>query len=157
MPRCMLLHSLAGRMHCDQNACVGCYNNTAGEDIAEDEQCHSVGARCGMLIGQVPVNATGGAIRLWSIFPPVGQWGAGKQQGIGPSTGNEQTAVNRVKPVPCENKWSLYVIICVFWTIVAQLCIYDVWCDTRNESKCFSVGVIEKLHTNIKRTHYQGL
>lgn len=55
-----------------------------------------------MLIGQVPVNATGGAIRLWPIFPPVGQWGAGKQEGIDPSTGNEQTAMNRVKPVSCK-------------------------------------------------------
>lgn len=145
MPRCMLLHSLAGRMHCDQNACVGCYNNTAGEDIAEDEQCHRVGARCGMLIGPAPVNATGGAIRLWSIFPPVGQWGAGKQQGIDPSTGNEQTAVNRVKPVPCENKWSLYFIICVFERLWHNY-VYMMY------ENLFSVE-----HTNIQRTHYQGL
>ena len=59
-----------------------------------------------MLIGQAPVNATGGAIRLWSIFPPVGQRGAGKQQGIDPSKGNDQTAVEGVKPVPCENTLS---------------------------------------------------
>lgn len=103
LPRCMLLHILAGCMHCGQDACVGSYNNTARKDVAEDEQCHSVGARCGVLIGQAPVNATGGTIRLWSIFPPVDQWGAGEQQGIDPSTANEPTAVNRVKLVPCKN------------------------------------------------------
>lgn len=103
LPRCMLLHILAGCLHSDQNAHVGCCNNTAWKDVAEDEQCHSVGACCRVLIGQAPVNATGSAIRLWPIFPPVGQRGAGKQQGIDPRTGDEQTAVNAVKPVPCRN------------------------------------------------------
>lgn len=116
LPRCMLLHILTGCVHCDQNACVGCHDNTAWKDVAEDEECHSVGACCGVLIGQAPVNATGGAIRLWSIFPPVGQWGAGKQQGIDPSTGNEQTAVNGVKPVPCENSLDFIVhVVERFW------------------------------------------
>lgn len=109
----MLLHILAGCMHCDQNAYVGCYNNAARKDVAEDEQCHSVGACCGVLIGQAPVNATGSTVGLWSIFPPVDQRGAGKQQRIHPSTGNEQTAVNIFKPVPCENTLSLYFIILV--------------------------------------------
>ncbi len=107
----MLLHILARRLHCDQNACIGCHYNTTWKDVAEDKQCHSVGASCGVLIGQAPVNATGGAIRLRSVFPPVSQWGAGKQQGIDPCTGNEQTAVSRVKPVPCENKGSLDLVI----------------------------------------------
>lgn len=118
LPRRMMLHILAGCLHRDQNARVGCHDNAAWKDVAEDEQCHSVGACCRVLIGQAPVNATGGAIRLWSIFPPVGQRGAGKQQGIGPSTGNEQTAVNRVKPVPCENTLGSYFII---HEVLAQL------------------------------------
>ncbi len=111
MPQCMLLHILARCMHCEQNACIGCYDNTAWKDVAEDEQCHGVGACSGVLIGQAPVNATGGAIRLWSVFPPVGQRRGGKQQSVDPSTGNEQTAVNRVKPVPCEISLSLHFII----------------------------------------------
>lgn len=78
LSQCMLLHSLAGRVHRDQNTCVGCYNNTAWKDVAEDEQCHSIGACCGVLIGQAPVDATSGAIGLWSIFPPVCQRGAGE-------------------------------------------------------------------------------
>lgn len=62
-----------------------------------------------MLIGLVPVDTTGRAIRLWSIVPPVGQWRGGEQQGIDPSTSNEQTTVNGVKPVPCENKFGILV------------------------------------------------
>lgn len=112
----MLLHILAGCMHRGQNACVGRHNNTAWKDVAEDEQCHSVGACRGVLIGQAPVNAAGGAIRLWSIFPPVGKRGAGEQQGVDPSTCDEHTAMNRVKPVPCGNRLSLCFITHVrFW------------------------------------------
>ena len=103
----MLLHGLAGCLNCDQNACVGRYNNAAGKDVAEDKEHQSEGAGCGVLIGQAPVNAAGGAIRLWSVFPPVAQRAARKQQGVDPSTGNEQTAMNRVKPVSCEDKSSL--------------------------------------------------
>lgn len=78
LPRRMLLHGLAGRVHCDQNARVGGHDNAAREDVAEDEQRHSEGACRGVLIGQAPVNATSGAIRFWSIFPPVGERGASK-------------------------------------------------------------------------------
>lgn len=89
LPRRMLLHILAGCMHRDQNASVRCHNYTGGEDVAEDEQCQSVRARRGMLIGQAPVNATGGAVRLRSVFSPVDQRGAGEQQGVDPSAGDE--------------------------------------------------------------------
>lgn len=89
LPGCMLLHGLAGGAHCDQNTRVGHHDHTAREDVAEDEEGHSVGACLGMLIGQSPVDAAGGAIRLRSVFPPVSQWGAGKQQSIGPRTANE--------------------------------------------------------------------
>lgn len=106
-PRRMLLHISAGCMHCDQNACVGRYYHAAWKDVTEGEQCHNVGPCCGVLIGLAPVNATGCAVRLWSVFPPVEQRGAGEQQGVDPRTGNEQMAMKRVKSISCEDRLSL--------------------------------------------------
>ena len=73
-----------------------------------------------MFIRQAPVDATGGAIRLRSIFPPVGQRRASEQQGIDPSTGNEHTAVDRVKLVTWgEKTFSLY-----FHAVESSIIIY---------------------------------
>lgn len=101
MPRCVLLHVLAGRLHREQNPGIRRYNNTGGEDVAEDEECQSVRARHCVLIRHAPVNATGGAVRFWSIFSPVDQRGAGEYQGVDPSAGDEEAAMNGVKPVSC--------------------------------------------------------
>lgn len=109
LPRCMLLHSLAGCVHCNQDARIGRHNNTAWEDVAEDEQRHGVRACRAVLIGQAPVDATSRAIRLWSVFPPVGQRRAGEQEGIDPSTGNQQTAMRGAEPVSCEDRLDLYL------------------------------------------------
>lgn len=97
-------------MHGGQNAGVRRDDDAAGQDVAEDEERQSVGARRRMLIGQAPVDATGGAVRLRSVLPPVGQRRAGEQQGVEPGAGDEQTAVNRAEPVPWENEPSLCVI-----------------------------------------------
>lgn len=86
-------------MHPHQNARIRRDDDAAGQDVAEDEERHSVGARRGVPIGQAPVDATGGAVRLGSVLPPVGQRRAGKQQGVDPSAGDEQATVNRVEPV----------------------------------------------------------
>lgn len=91
-------------MHRHQDARVRRDDDAAGQDVAEDEERQGVGARCAVLIGQVPVDATGRAVRLRAVLPPVGQRRAGEEQGVDPSTGDEHTAVNRVKPVPWENK-----------------------------------------------------
>lgn len=105
-PCCMLLHVLAWRIHRHQNAGVRGDDDAAGQDVTEDEERHSVGACCRELIGEAPVNATGGAVRFRAVLPPVGQRWAGKQQGIDPSAGDEQAAMNGAKPVPCEKKAS---------------------------------------------------
>lgn len=117
LPWCMLLHGLARCLHCDQDTCVGCNNNAAWKDVAADEQRHGVRTCWDVLIGQAPVNTAGGSIRLWSILSPVNQWGAGKQQGIDPSTSNEQASMKRVKPVSCENRVNF-----VLFTKVNEMC-----------------------------------
>lgn len=104
LPRRVLLHGPAGRVHRGQDARVGRHDDAAREDVAEDEQRHSVGACRGVLVGPAPVDATGGAVRLGPVLPPVGQRGAGEQQGIDPSAGDEQAAMYGVKPVPCEDR-----------------------------------------------------
>lgn len=95
-------------MHRHQDAGVGRDDDAAGQDVAEDEERQSVGARRRVLIGQAPVDATGGAVRFRSVLAPVGQRWAGKQQRIEPSTGDEQTAMNGAKPVPCGKKKSKF-------------------------------------------------
>lgn len=101
LPGRVLLHVLAGRLHRQQDAGVRRYDHAGREDVAEDEECQSVGARHSVLIGHAPVNAAGGAVRFWPIFSPVDQRGAGEQQRVDPSTGDEEAAVNGVKPVSC--------------------------------------------------------
>lgn len=60
-------------MHCHQNTGVRRDDDAAGQDVAKDKKCQSVGARCHVLIGQAPVDATGSAVRFRSVLPPVGQ------------------------------------------------------------------------------------
>lgn len=78
LPRRVLLHVLAGRLHREQDAGVRHYDHGGREDVAEDEERQSVRARHGVLIGHAPVDATGGAVRFWSIFPPIEQRGGGE-------------------------------------------------------------------------------
>lgn len=104
VPRHVALHVPAGCAHRDQNARVRSNNHTARNDVAQDEQRHGVGAGRRVLIGKAPVDATGGAVRLRSVFPPVGQRAAGKQQRVEPRAANQQAAVSPVKPVPCQKK-----------------------------------------------------
>lgn len=101
LPRRVLLHVLSGRLHCKQDASIRCYDHRGREDVAKDEERQSVRAGHSVLIGHAPVDAAGGAIRFWSIFSPVDQRGTGKQQGVDPSTGNKEVAMNGVKPVAC--------------------------------------------------------
>lgn len=101
LPRRVLLQVLAGRLHREQDASVRRYDHGGGQDVAQNEECQSVRARHSVLIGHAPVNATGGAIRFWSVFSPIDQRGAGKYQGVDPSTGDKEIAMNGVKPVSC--------------------------------------------------------
>ena len=107
VPGRVLLHLLAWRMHRHQNARVRRDNDAAGQHVAEGKERHSVGARRAVLIGPAPVDATGSAVGFGAVLPPVGQRGASEQKGVEPSAGDEPTAVNGVKPVPCQNKASL--------------------------------------------------
>lgn len=106
----MLLYSFARCLDCDQDSCVGCNNDAAWKDVAEDEQSHGVGASCRVLVGQAPVDAAGRAVGLRSVLPPVDQWGAGEQQRIDPSTGDEQVDVDGAEPVSCENEFTSLLV-----------------------------------------------
>ena len=95
----MPLHGLAGGAHRGQDARVGRHDETARQRVAADEQRHRVGARVAVLVGDAPVDAAGRAIRLRAVLAPVGQRGAGEQQGVRPGAGDEQAAVERIKAV----------------------------------------------------------
>ena len=95
----MPLHGVAGGTHHGQNARIGHHDDAAREGVAEDEKCHREGACIVVLIGEAPVDATGRTIRLGAVLAPVDQGGTGKQQGICPSAGNKQAAVERTEAV----------------------------------------------------------
>lgn len=118
LPWCMLLHGLPGHLHSHQDARVGRNNYAAWEDVAENKERHSVRAGRAELIGQTPVDAAGGSIRLWSVLSPVDQWRAGKQQRIDPGTGYEQLAVKRLEPVSCQNRQGFQFIANYFKTSI---------------------------------------
>ena len=98
-PGYVLLDGLLGCPHCDQDASVGRHDDTAGQNVAEDEERQGVGASRVLPVGHVPVDAAGRAVGLGSVRAPAGQRGAGEEQGVDPGAGDQQAAVNRVKPV----------------------------------------------------------
>lgn len=97
----MLLHVFSGRLHCEQDARVRRYDHGGREDVAEDEERQGVCAGHSVLVRHAPVDAAGGAIRFWSIFPPIDKRGSGKKQSVDPGAGNEEVTMDGVEPVSC--------------------------------------------------------
>lgn len=67
----MLLHSLAGTSHGQQDECVGQEDDSAGYDVAEEEEADDVAHSCGALTGRMPVDAAGRPIRLSPVLSPA--------------------------------------------------------------------------------------
>lgn len=67
----MLLHSLARASHSQQDERVGQKDDSAGNNVAEEEQADDVAHGCRILAGSMPVDAARCSIRLGTIVPPA--------------------------------------------------------------------------------------
>lgn len=100
--RChVLLHGLTGSPDRQQDERVGEENDSAGDDIAEEEQADDVAHRCGVLAGSVPVDATGCAVWLGPVFPPARQGADGENAGVAPDPCDQHVSVGIRKLVTC--------------------------------------------------------
>lgn len=89
----MLLHSLAGAPDGQKDECVGQEDDSAGDDVAEEEEADDVGHSCGVLAGRVPVDAACCAVGLCSVLSPARQGPHSKDSSVAPDPSNQQASV----------------------------------------------------------------
>lgn len=99
--RHVLLHGLAGAPDSQQDECVGEENDSAGDNIAEEEQADDVAHCRGVLAGSVPVDATGCAIWLGPVLSPATQGSDGENAGVAPDPCDQHVSVGIRKLVTC--------------------------------------------------------
>lgn len=97
----MLLHGLAGAPDSQQDERVGEENDSAGDNIAEEEEADDVAHRRRVLAGSVPVDATGCAIRLGPVFSPARQGADGENAGVAPDPCDQHVGMVIRKLVTC--------------------------------------------------------
>lgn len=74
----MLLHGLPRPPHRQQNEGVGQEDGGAGQRVAKNEKADDVRQSGELVVGRVPVDAAGGAVRLGAVTPPTRQGPDGK-------------------------------------------------------------------------------
>lgn len=89
----VLLHSLTGAPDGQQDECVGQEDDSAGDNVAEEEEANDVAHCCRALAGSVPVDAASCTIWLGPIFPPAGQGPDGKNSSVAPDPSNQHAGV----------------------------------------------------------------
>lgn len=89
----VLLHSLTGAPHGHQDECVGQKNDSAGHDVAEEEEADYVAHGRRALAGSMPIDAARCTVRLGSILPPARQRADSKNPSVAPDPGNQEAGV----------------------------------------------------------------
>lgn len=67
----VLLHCLAGAPNGQQNECVGQKDDSAGHNVAEDEEADYVAHSCRVLSWSMPVDAACCTVRLGPVLSPA--------------------------------------------------------------------------------------
>lgn len=131
--RChVLLHGLAGAPDSQQDERVGQENDSAGDNVAEEEEADDVAHRCGVLAGRVPVDATGCAIRLGPVLPPARQGADGENTGVAPDPCDQHVSVEMRKLVACGREMQIRAII-------HNIEYASIWIHTNNVCKMIKV------------------
>lgn len=99
--RHVLLHGLAGTPDGQQDECVGQENDSAGDDVAEEEEADDVAHCRRVLAGRVPVDAAGCAIRLGPVLPPARQGADGENTSVAPDPCDQHVSVVMRELVTC--------------------------------------------------------
>lgn len=89
----MLLHSLTGAPDSQQDECVGKENDSAGHNIAEEEEADDVAQCCRVLAGSMPIDAACRTIWLCPIFSPARQGTNGENCCIAPDPSNQHAGM----------------------------------------------------------------
>lgn len=99
--RHVLLQGLAGAPDSQPDEGVGEENDSAGDDIAEEEEADDVAHGHGVLAGSVPVDATSCAVRLGPVLPPARQGAHGENARVAPDPRHQHIGVAIGKLVTC--------------------------------------------------------
>lgn len=89
----MPLDGLVRAAHRQQDEGVGEEDDGAGQSVAEEEQADNVGQGRQLVVGYVPVNAAGSAIRLCSVVSPMCQGTDGEHRGITPHCHHQEAGM----------------------------------------------------------------
>ncbi len=89
----VLLHSLTGAPDGQQDECVGQEDDSAGQNVAEEEEADDVAHSCRALAGSVPIDAARGTVRLRPILSPARQGTYSKYSGVQPDSSNQQAGM----------------------------------------------------------------
>lgn len=89
----VLLHGLAGAPDGQQNECIGQEDDSAGHNVAEEEEADDVAHCCRALAGSMPVDAACRTIWFGPVFSPAGQGTNSKNSSIAPDPSNQDACM----------------------------------------------------------------
>lgn len=89
----MLLHSLARAPDSHQDKCVGQEDDSAGHNVAEEEEADDVAHSCRVLAGRMPVDAACCTVRLGPILSPARQGTYSKDSSVAPDPSYQEAGV----------------------------------------------------------------
>lgn len=89
----VLLHSLTGAPDSQQDECVGQEDDSAGHNVAEEEEADDVAHCCRVLAGSMPIDAARCTIWLGPIFSPAGQGANSKNCSVAPDSSNQHAGM----------------------------------------------------------------
>lgn len=89
----VLLHSLTGAPDGEQDECVGQEDDSAGHNVAEEEEAGDVAHSCRAIAGSMPIDAACCTVRLSPIFSPAHQGTDGKNSSVAPDPSNQRAGV----------------------------------------------------------------
>ena len=93
--RDVLLDGLSGATYCQQDEGVGEEDDGAWQSIAEQEEADDVRHGRRFVVGSMPVDAAGCAVRPRPIASPMCQGAKSKHRGVAPHSSHQEAGVRR--------------------------------------------------------------
>lgn len=112
----MLLDSLTWPSHRQQNESVREEDDSAGQRVAKDEKADDVRQSWKLVVGRMPVNAAGCAVRFRTVMSPLCQGPYSKHRCITPHSNHQEAGMGRGELVTWSDrrqKKGLYAVVVV--------------------------------------------